>query len=102
MERCILKPNGSRLVIEYDTFKYSGSLVIPERAKVKPTTGIVIATGEGLEQWLGKRVLFGMYSGTPVKFHNRQAWLVCQIEEVIAEVESSTELDDQFKPEVAL
>lgn len=94
---CFLVPNGTRLVIERDGFKYSGRLVIPDRAKMRPTTGTVVAVPESgeLDAWLGKRVLFNQYAGTDVVFRGSPHWTVLQIEEIVAEITNDAILDDK-------
>lgn len=92
---CYLTPVGARLVVKRDGFKYSGRLVIPDKAKQMPTTGVVVATGEGLESYLGKRILWNFLSGSPVTFRNRPAYQILNIEEVQAIVDTTEDLEPE-------
>lgn len=96
-----LKPTFGRCIVQEDGFKYTGKLVIPEIAKRRPTTGIVVAAAAADShdgtQWLGKRVLFARFSGTLLTFKNRPAYRSLGYEEIIAEVlkqDDELELDD--------
>lgn len=83
---CIIRPTAGRVLVKRDGFAYSGKLVIPERAKQRPTTGIVVAAGDGCEDWLGKRVIFPLMSGTDYKFKGFPQWTMLQIEEIHGEL----------------
>jgi co-chaperonin GroES (HSP10) len=86
----VVLPEG-RIVIEQDSFHYSGRLAIPDTAKRRPTTGHVVRVSDtvNLGDLLGKRVIFGMYSGTLVTFKNMPAYRILECREVqgIVEIE---------------
>lgn len=86
VNKVFIKPTAGRVLVERDGFHYSGKLVIPDRAKQRPTTGTVVAVGEGCEDWLGKRVVFPMFSGTDYKFKGFPAWTMLQVEELHGEI----------------
>jgi co-chaperonin GroES (HSP10) len=94
---CFVKPNGYRLIVERDGFKYSGALYIPEKNRIPPTTGVVVAVpADGsLDQWLGKRVIWSQLSGTPISFKNLPKYFAMQIEEIIGEIT----VDEKLIPE---
>ena len=62
--------------VEAETKTASG-IIIPDSAKEKPQTGIVVATGKGkhdepMEIKVGDSVLFGKYSGTEVNIDDKK------------------------------
>jgi chaperonin GroES len=69
-----IKPLGERVVIQPidEESRTEGGLYIPDTAKEKPQTGIVVAIGEGSEETpitvkVGEKVLFPKYTGTDIK-----------------------------------
>jgi co-chaperonin GroES (HSP10) len=84
---CFLKPTPGRVIVVQDEPKAPSKLIIaPRKALARPTTGRVIACGDGTEDWRGKRVLYGTMSGMAVCFKNRPAWIALAQEEIIAEI----------------
>ncbi|EUJ40175.1 co-chaperone GroES [Brochothrix campestris] len=91
----MLKPLGERVVIEVIATeqKTIGGIVLPDSAKEKPSEGIVIAVGTGrtladgtkvaLETAEGDRVVFSQYSGTEVKYDNKD-YLILREEDILA------------------
>lgn len=73
--------------------KTIGGIVLPDSAKEKPSEGIVIAVGTGrtladgtkvaLETAEGDRVVFSQYSGTEVKYDNKD-YLILREEDILA------------------
>lgn len=76
--------------------KSPGGIVIPDAAKEKPTTGEVLATGNGrittegavipLTVKVGNRVMFGQYSGQKVKVDGEEL-TVLKEDDILAIVE---------------
>jgi chaperonin GroES len=69
-----IKPLGARVVIQpvEEENRTEGGLYIPDTAKEKPQTGIVVAVGEDTEDVkitvkAGDKVLFPKYTGTEIK-----------------------------------
>ena len=68
-----VQPLGSRVLIRPDLetdSRTSGGLYIPETAKEKPQTGIVVAVGDDEDEIkvkVGQKVLFPKYTGTEIK-----------------------------------
>lgn len=68
-----IKPRGDRMLVRNDApiAEYKG-LTIPDSAKRRTTTGIIIDIGAALannpELKVGVRVLFGRHDGTPIDF----------------------------------
>ncbi len=85
-----IKPLGARVVIqpvEEDNRTDSG-LYIPDTAKEKPQTGLVIAVGDNTEDVtitvkVGDKVLFPKYTGTEIKFGSED-YIIMDFEKVLA------------------
>ena len=93
-----LRPLHDRVIIkrlEAET-KSAGGIVIPDTATEKPDKGEVVAVGSGkiLEDGkvrpvgvkAGEKVLFGKYSGSPVKVDGQEL-LVMREEDLMAVIE---------------
>lgn len=57
--------------------KTAGGIIIPDTAREKPLTGIVVAAGPGKKDEpvtvkAGDRVLFGKYAGTEFQYEHEQ------------------------------
>ncbi|WP_276484651.1 co-chaperone GroES [Paraflavitalea pollutisoli] len=57
--------------------KTAGGIIIPDTAKEKPLTGIVVAAGPGKKDEpvtvkSGDKVLFGKYAGTEFRYENQE------------------------------
>lgn len=94
----MLKPLGDRVVIEIieTEQKMIGGIVLPDSAKEKPSEGIVVAAGAGrslengtkttLETKVGDRIVFSKYSGTEVKYDDKE-YLILREDDILAIVE---------------
>ncbi len=74
-----IQPLGARVLIkplDQQTRTASG-ILLPETAKEKPQTGLVIAIGddEDIKVKVGDKVLFAKYTGTEFK-HNGEEYLL--------------------------
>lgn len=73
MSASTVQPLGTRVLVKPDNeseSRTSGGLYIPETAKEKPQTGIVIAIGDeedDIKVEVGQKVLFPKYTGTEIK-----------------------------------
>ena len=73
-----------RVLVKIDEFHYSGRIHIPDTAKRKPTAGVVYAIGEGVTQvQIGDEAIFGLYSGTVLKFQNTPYYRVLTEDEIL-------------------
>lgn len=65
-----------------------GGIYIPDTAKDKPQTGIVVAVGDGEEVKVkeGQKVLFAKFAGTEIKIDN-QEHLILSTDDILAVVE---------------
>lgn len=90
-----LVPHGYRVIVAEDEFRYTGMIAIPDTAKRRPTTGVIIAIPpdhvEELGHLDGKRVVYAQFSGTLVQFKNRPAYRILAIEEILAFVTKTEE-----------
>lgn len=70
----VLHPLPGRILVQEDTFMYTGKLVIPEAAKRRPSTGTIIEIGPDtvIKAKVGDKVLYPMYSGTGLRFRDRE------------------------------
>ena len=85
-----IKPLGERVVIQPldEESRTEGGLYIPDTAKEKPQTGLVVAVGEGSEETpitvkIGEKVLFPKYTGTEIKIGNTD-YIIMDFEKVLA------------------
>lgn len=93
-----IRPLSDRIVVEpkETESKTAGGIVIPDTAdKDKPMQGTVLAVGNGkyidgklqpLQVKVGDQILFGKYSGTNVKFSDKD-FLVMREEDVMGVLE---------------
>ena len=85
-----IKPLGERVVIQplEEESRTDSGLYIPDTAKEKPQTGVVVAVGEGSEETpitvkVGDKVLFPKYTGTDIKMGNVD-YIIMDFEKVLA------------------
>ena len=92
-----LKPLGERVVLKQQEAeeKTQSGIILPDSAKEKPQTAVVIAVGAGSEKngkktemqvKEGDRVIYSQYSGTDVKLEDEEYIIVNQ-SDIIAIVE---------------
>jgi len=85
-----VKPLGPRVVIHplEEENRTDSGLYIPDTAKEKPQTGLVVAVGENTEDVtitvkIGDKVLFPKYTGTEIKF-GKEDYIIMDFEKVLA------------------
>lgn len=69
MESSLVEAMIGRLLIKPDEFKYGGKIVIPDKVQRRPTVGTIVQlnlTENPNGFAVGQRVVYGVYSGTPV------------------------------------
>ena len=92
-----LKPLGDRVVLKQQEAeeKTVSGIILPDSAKEKPQTAVVIAVGPGneidgkktkMQVKEGDRVIYSQYSGTDVKLEDEEYIIVNQ-SDIIAIVE---------------
>ena len=94
----MLKPLGDRVVlkVQKEEEQSIGGIVIASNAKEKPTTGDVIAVGNGRildngqrvepEVKVGQSVVFDKYAGSEVKYEGEE-YLVIRENDIIAVID---------------
>ena len=94
----MIKPLRDRVVVrvEEPDVKSKGGLIIPDVAKEKPSTGVILAVGPGkycdngqliaVQLTVGDKVLFGKFGGTEVTTEAGDKVLILKEEEIIATV----------------
>ena len=94
----VLKPLGDRVVlkVQKEEEQSIGGIVIASNAKEKPTTGEVIAVGNGRildngqrvepEVKVGQSVVFDKYAGSEVKYEGEE-YLVVRENDIIAVID---------------
>ena len=84
-----IQPMGSRVLIKpvEQESKTSSGLLLPETAKEKPQTGLVVAVGDDEEIKLNvnDKVLFAKYTGTEFKMDGAD-YLLLESNDVLAKV----------------
>lgn len=84
-----IQPMGARVLIQpiEQESKTSSGLLLPETAKEKPQTGLVVAVGEDEEIKLkvNDKVLFAKYTGTEFKMDGSE-YLLLEAGDVLAKV----------------
>ncbi|MCC5896128.1 MAG: co-chaperone GroES [Alkalibacterium sp.] len=94
----MLKPLGNRVLLEVtkEEEKTASGLVLPDSAKEKPQSAVVVAVGEGklldnggraaVSVTVGDNVIFEKYAGSEVKYQGTE-YLVVKDTDIIAIVE---------------
>jgi chaperonin GroES len=95
MSNMALKPLGDRVIVKADEAEAqtASGLYLASEAKEKPTTGIVIAVGEGkldkdgnkvpVPVKAGDKVIFGKYGGTEVNYDGEDV-LILRADDIYA------------------
>jgi chaperonin GroES len=92
-----LKPLGDRVVLEVveSNDQTPGGIYLPDTAKEKPQTGIILAVGPGrrnergeleaMSVEVGDKVLFAKYAGTDVKLAAKEVKILSE-KDILAKV----------------
>jgi chaperonin GroES len=87
MKNINIQPMGTRVLIKplEQESKTSSGLLLPETAKEKPQTGLVVAVGddEEIKLKVNDKVLFAKYSGTEFKMDGTE-YLLLEANDVLA------------------
>jgi len=90
-----LKPFPGRILVREDTFKYDGIIEIPDKAKRRPQTGVVIAVGLNVAYPnVGQHILYAQFSGTGIQIRNQPAFRVLSPEECLLEIVGDAEVEE--------
>lgn len=91
-----------RLLVKPDDFKYGGRIVIPDKVQRRPTVGTIVQLNLPTESnpnnfRVGDRVVYGVYSGTPVLLTIDQVetpLIVLTPEEILVRLQGNVELKE--------
>src|SRR5258707_3607114 len=88
--------NG-HLVIHIDQFKYTGRIIIPEKAKHKPTKGLVVSLASDITDIaVGDRVIISQFAGYLLKFEGTPSCRCVGYSEVLGIVEpNAPEIEEE-------
>ena len=85
-----IKPLGIRVLVEPTVTeeRTPSGIIIPDTAKEKPQSGVVIAVGSGskdnpMEVKVGDKVIYGKFSGTEIE-HNGKEYLILEQSDILA------------------
>lgn len=85
-----VRPLGDRVLVKMveEQQRTQSGIYIPDTAKDKPQTGLVVAVGDGEDVKVkeGQRVLFAKFAGTEIKIDNVEH-LILSAEDILAVVE---------------
>lgn len=80
-----IKPLGTRVLVEpsISEEKTASGIIIPDSAKEKQQSGVVLAVGGGskddpMEVKVGDKVLYGKFSGTEVQYEGNDYLIIDQ------------------------
>ncbi|HWS23809.1 MAG TPA: co-chaperone GroES [Anaerolineales bacterium] len=84
-----IQPMGTRVLIKpmEQESKTSSGLLLPESAKEKPQTGLVVAVGDDddIKLKVNDKVIFAKYTGTEFKFDG-QDYLLIECADILAKL----------------
>lgn len=90
-----LKPFPGRIIVEEDKFKYEGVIEIPDKAKRRPTTGVVVSIGENVPYpQVGQHILYAQFSGTGIQLRGHPAYRILSPEECLTELVGEVEIEE--------
>ncbi|MCY0899605.1 MAG: co-chaperone GroES [Firmicutes bacterium] len=85
-----VRPLGDRVLVKLveEEQRTQSGIYIPDTAKDKPQTGLVVAVGDGEDVKVknGQRVLFAKFAGTEIKIDNVEH-LILSSDDILAVVE---------------
>jgi chaperonin GroES len=82
-----LRPRSGKILVLEDAFKYEGVIVVPDKAKRRPTTGVIVKVGKNAgddnEFKEGDHILYAQFSGTGIKVAGQPEYRVLSPDEVL-------------------
>ena len=76
---------NDHLIVQIDSFKYTGRIIMPETAKRKPTKGVVIALAKNITDIeVGDKILYSQFAGYLLKFGDMPTFRCIGYAEVLA------------------
>lgn len=96
-EECFVHPSSGRIIVQEDVaLDRVGRIIIPDKVKKRPTTGIILEIGKGIEDYeVGDKIVYGLYSGTVLTFKGwnpktRINFRILNVDEILAKVDKDT------------
>jgi co-chaperonin GroES (HSP10) len=93
-------PTAGRIIVQEDeALSQVGMIIIPDKVKKRPTTGVILEVGAGVVDFeVGQKICYGLYSGTVLTFKGwdpktRINFRLLNVDEILAYV-------DQQAPEL--
>jgi co-chaperonin GroES (HSP10) len=91
-----------RILVKPDDFKYGGKILIPDKAQRRPTVGTIMqlnVTEEGNPDKLAvdDRIVYGVYSGTPILLtidSVETPLIILTVEEILVRLHGKTDLKE--------
>ncbi|MDT8898134.1 MAG: co-chaperone GroES [Thermanaerothrix sp.] len=84
-----IQPLGSRVLVRPldQEARTASGILLPETAKEKPQTGLVVAVGddEEIKVQVGDKVIFAKYSGTEFR-HDGTEYLIMEASDILAKI----------------
>jgi len=84
-----IQPLGARVLIrpQDQEARTASGILLPETAKEKPQTGVVVAVGddEDIKVQVGDKVIFAKYTGTEFR-HNGTEYLIMEASDILAKI----------------
>ncbi|KPL82301.1 molecular chaperone GroES [Thermanaerothrix daxensis] len=84
-----IQPLGSRVLIRPldQEARTASGILLPETAKEKPQTGVVVAVGddEEIKVQVGDKVIFAKYTGTEFR-HDGTEYLIMEASDILAKI----------------
>lgn len=100
---CPLAPYPGRCIVVREQYKTKATIIITDQTKRIPTIGKVVAVGdEARHDLLGKRVLFGRYSGVPVHISGHPQYDIFDYSELLAEVTTTEKIEFDLSTDAPL
>ncbi|SRR6266436_186451 len=98
-----IRPMPNRAVIKRDgALTQSGRIIIPDKAKRRPTTGTVVEVGSEITKVKpGDRIVFGQWTGTEIGLSNKNNptevdyFLIASEDEIVGFLDSGEEVVEQ-------
>lgn len=76
---------NDHLIVQIDSYKYTGRIIVPETAKRKPTKGVVIAIAGNIKDIeVGDKILYSQFAGYLLKFGDLPVFRCIGYAEVLA------------------
>lgn len=86
----LVRPLGDRVLVKLveEQERTQSGIYIPDTAKDKPQTGLVVAVGDGEDVKVteGQKILFAKFAGTELKIGNEEH-LILSSDDILAIVE---------------